>query len=108
MRLPKSKVGWAFVAIYLALASYLVYLAFSCVGWVCDIVEFPAAVPVGLLYLALLKWLNPIFVFGSITYAPFKNWYFIIPTMVGNSVVFYWLGAGIGKLCLKATRKACA
>jgi hypothetical protein len=106
MKLPKSKIGWVFVAIYLVMASYLVYQAFTCTGWVCDLVEFPATIPFGLLYLALLKWLNPIFVFGSITYNPFKNWFFIIPTLVGNSIVFYWLGVGIGKLCMKLLGKA--
>ena len=101
MRFPTSKVGWVFVAVYVALASFLVYSAFTCTGWVCDIVELPATVPFGLLYLGLLRWLNPLFVFGSITYSPFRNWYFIIPTLVGNSVIFYWLGVGIGKLCTK-------
>ena len=108
MRLPKSNVGWVFVAIYLALASFLVFMAFTCTGWVCDLVEWPAAVPFGFLYLALLQWLDPIFVFGSITYAPFRNWFFIIPTLVGNSVIVYWLGVGIGKLCMKWFRKASA
>ena len=84
MRLPRSKVGWAFVAIYMALDTSLVYLAFTCTGWMCDLVEFPAAVPFGLLYLGLLRWLNPVFVFGSITYAPFRNWYFILPTFAGS------------------------
>jgi hypothetical protein len=106
MRLPKSKAAWVLVAMYLALDSFLVYLAFTCTGWLCDIVEIPGAVPVGVLYLGLLRWLNPIFVFGSITYAPFRNWYFIIPTAVGNSVVFYWLGVGIGKLWVKLNRKS--
>jgi hypothetical protein len=64
----------------------------------CDLVELYAAIPFGLLYLLILKWLDPIFVFGSITYAPFKNWFFIVPTLVGNSVIFYWLGVGSAKL----------
>jgi len=106
VRLPRSNIGWAFVAVYLAGAACLIYLAFTCVGWVCDIIEFPAAVPFGLLYLALLKWLNPVFAFGSITYSPFRNWFFIVPTLIGNSIVFYWLGVGIGKVYARFHRKA--
>jgi hypothetical protein len=51
MKLPKSRVGWVFVAIYLVMASVLVYQAFTCTGWVCDLVEFPATIPFGLLIL---------------------------------------------------------
>jgi hypothetical protein len=108
MRLPKSKFGWAFVAIYMACDTFLVYLAFTCTGWMCDTVELPATIPFGLLYLALLHFLNPLFAFGSITSAPFRNWYFIIPTFVGNAVIFYWLGVGLGKLCTRLVRKASA
>jgi len=108
MKVPRSKIGWAFVLVYLAFSSVLVYKAFTCSGWVCDIVELPAAIPFGLLYLLLLRLLNPIFVFGSITYAPFTNWYFIIPNLIGNSVLFYWLGVGMGKLIGRITRKTSA
>ena len=105
MKVPASKIGWLFVLLYLAVSSVLIYQAFTCIGWVCDIVEFPAAIPFGLLYLFLLRLLNPVFVFGSITYAPFTNWYFIIPTLVGNSIVFYWIGVGVGKLIVRLTGK---
>jgi hypothetical protein len=108
MRLPKSKIGRVFVVIYLVAASFLIYLAFTCSGWVCDVVELPVTIPFGFLWLILLQWLDPIFAFGSITYAPFKNWFFIIPTLVGNSVIFYWLGVGIGKLCIKLFPKPSA
>ena len=101
MKMPKSKLGWVLVVLYLAGSSVLIYQALTCTGWVCDIVEFPAAIPFGLLYLLLLRALNPIFAFGSITYAPFTNWFFIIPMLVGNSVVYYWIGVGIGKLGAK-------
>jgi hypothetical protein len=104
MVLPKSKFGWVFVAFYTAVDSLLVYLAFTCTGWMCDLVELPAVIPFGILYLGLLRLLNPLFRFGSITYAPFTNWYFIVPTFLGNSVIFYWLGVGIGKLCTKLLR----
>lgn len=108
MRFPRSKVGWAFVMTYLALAAFFIYQAFTCIGWVCDLVEFPVTIPFGLLYLVLLKLLDPIFVFGSITYAPFRNWLFIIPTLFGNSIIFYWLGVRIGKLLARLPKKVSA
>jgi len=106
MQFPKSKAGWSLVAIYLAVSSVLIYQAFTCTGWVCDLVEFPATIPFGVLYLLVLRWLNPVFVFGNIVSEPFRNWYFIIPTLAGNSVVFYWLGVGMGKLTRKIFRRA--
>jgi hypothetical protein len=86
------------VLVYLALSTVLIYRAFTCSDWLCDLVEFPVAIPFGLLYLLVLRLLNPIFAFGSITYAPFRNWFFIIPTLLGNSVLFYWAGSGVAKL----------
>lgn len=108
MRLPKSRIGWVFVLIYLAGASFLIYQAFTCSGWVCDLVEVPVAIPFGFLWLILLQWLEPIFVFGSITYAPFTNWFFIVPTLAGNSVICYWLGVGFGMLRIKFLQKTSA
>lgn len=106
MRFPKSKIGWAFVVIYLALSACLVYRAFTCIGWMCDMVEIPATIPFGLVYFPLLRFLNPIFFFGSITYAPFRNWYFIIPTLAGNSIIYCWLGIGVRRLYVRLFRKA--
>ena len=105
MRFPKSRIGWAFVAFYLAASSWLVYQAFTCTGWMCDLVEIPAAIPFGMLYLPLLRLLNPIFFFGSITYAPFRNWYFIVPNLAANSIIYYWIGVGVGNLCRRLFRK---
>ena len=47
----------------------MIIQAFTCVDWVCDLIEFPITFPFGLLFLAVLRWLDPIFFFGSITYA---------------------------------------
>jgi len=101
MRLPRSKAGWTAVILYLVFASFLIHEAFTCSGWVCDVVEFPAATPFGLLYLAVLRGLDPVFAFGSITYAPFRNWFFIGPTVAGNAFIYYWVGVGVRGLCRK-------
>jgi hypothetical protein len=105
MGLPRSRAGWTSATIYLALASLLIYQAFTCSGWVCDVVEFPAVIPFGLLYFEILRWLDPVFVFGSITYAPFRNWFFIVPTLAGNGFVYYWVGVGVARLGSKLFRR---
>ena len=105
MRLPRSRAGWTSAIVYLASASFLIYQAFTCSGWVCDVIEFPAAIPFGLLYMAILRWLDPVFAFGSITYAPFRNWFFIIPTLAGNGFIYYWVGVGVARLCAKLFRR---
>lgn len=71
----------------------------------CDFIEIPVTVPFGQIYLLLIKLLDPIFAFGSITYAPFRNLYFIIPTVIGNIVVYYWIGKGVGKIINKLISK---
>jgi hypothetical protein len=105
MKFPKSKIGWVFVVIYLVPASFFIYQAFTCSGWVCDLIEFPATIPFGLLYLTVIKLLDPIYVFGSITYAPFRNLFFVIPMIIGNIVVYYWIGVGVGKIFKKLFTK---
>jgi hypothetical protein len=66
---PQSKTGWILVVIYGALSAFLIIQAFTCADWVCDLIEFPITFPFDLLFLAVLRWLDPIFFFGSITYA---------------------------------------
>lgn len=63
-----------------------------------------SAIPFGLLYLALLKALDPAFFFGSITYAPFTNWFFSAPAVAVNAVIYYWLGVGIEKIVMRVCR----
>ena len=97
MSIPRSKTGWLFALAYGAFAAYLVARALTCIGWVCDLVALPATVPFGLVYLALLKLLDPIFYFGSITDAPFRDWYFIAPTVAVNALLYYGLGASMAR-----------
>ena len=98
MSFPRSKTGWFCAVVYSALAAYLIDQAFTCRDWLCDLVELWAAIPFGLFYLALLQALEPVFLFGSIAYAPFTNWFFIAPTVIANAVIYYWLGVGIARL----------
>jgi hypothetical protein len=103
--IPRSKTGWIFVVLYGALAAYLIDQALTCAIWMCDLNAFPATIPFGLLYLGLLKLLDPVFFFGSITYAPFTNWFFIVPTAIGNAVIYYWLGVGVAKIWTRLRRR---
>jgi hypothetical protein len=105
MIIPRSKTGWLFVVIYLALAAYVIAEALSCAVWMCDFIELWATIPFGLFYLALLKLLDPVFFFGSITYAPFTNWFFIVPTVAGNAAIYYWLGVGSAKIFARLRRR---
>ena len=98
MNVPRSKTGWILVVLYLLLAAYFVTQAFTCMDWLCDLIELPITIPFGLLFLAILHWLDPVFFFGSITYAPFRNWFFIVPTVAVNTFIYYWLGVGIEKI----------
>jgi hypothetical protein len=56
---PQSKTGWILVVIYGALSAFLIIQAFTCVDWVCDLIEFPITIPFGLLFFAVLRWLDP-------------------------------------------------
>jgi hypothetical protein len=105
MKFPKSKTGWIFVIVYLLVAIFFTYQAFVCSGFACDLVELPAIVPFGVLYLLLLQLLNPIYFFGSIIYAPFQNLFFIIPNILGNMLLYYWIGLGFEKLFRKLATK---
>jgi hypothetical protein len=101
MSVPRSKTGWSFAVLYAGVAAYLIAQALTCADWMCDLVEFWAAIPFGLVYLALLKLLD----LGSVAYAPFTNWFFIAPTVAGNAVIYYWLGVGVEKLFARVHRR---
>jgi hypothetical protein len=100
MALPKSKLGLTLVIVYLGFAAFFDYLALTH----SDYAGFFPAIPFGLVYLGILQWLNPIFQWGSLTYAPFRNWWFIVPTTLGNVIVYYWLGIGISHVYRRVAR----
>ncbi|MGB6175248.1 MAG: hypothetical protein WBF43_02665 [Methylocella sp.] len=66
---PKSQVQ-SFT--YLVIAAYYIIQAFTCGGWVCDLIELPMTIRFGLIYSSLLQRLDPNALFGSITYDPVK------------------------------------
>lgn len=88
-----SRIGWFLGIAYLLLAGLLFYRAQTCTGWVCDLVALPAAVPFGFPIGWLTDWIDYWFqIPGHTPTAHFRNWYFILPTVVANTVFYYWLG----------------
>lgn len=94
-----SKAGWAFLVAYLVLAAVLFHEALTCTGWVCDLAAIPAMVPLGFPIAWITDGLDRIFVFpGHVPSFHLRNWYFILPTVVANSLFYFWLGRQAGRL----------
>lgn len=106
VRVPGSRAGWAFVALYLVVAAILFGRAFTCTGWVCDLVALPAAAPVGFLVSGVLGWLDELFVFpGYSSSGLLRNPWFIVPTVLGNAVLYYGIGALAARLAHRAVAR---
>lgn len=89
-----STTGWVFAGLYGIAAAVLFYRASACTGWVCDLVALPAVVPSGFVVGPLLEWLDSVYLFpGYSPSAALRSPYFIVPTVLGNLVFFYGLGA---------------
>jgi hypothetical protein len=95
----ESKCGWGFSAGYVALAGFLFYQAFTCSGWVCDLVALPAAFPLGFPIAWVTDTIDSWFLIpGHTPTFHLRNWYFIIPTVIANAIFYYWLGKLVGGL----------
>lgn len=91
--LGRSKCGWLFSIGYLGVASILHYQAVTCSYFLCDLVALPAQFPLGFPIIWLTVWIDSWYLFPG--YTPdlhLRNWYFIVPTLAANSVLYYWLG----------------
>lgn len=89
----KSKSGWTFLVAYVAFAGYSFYRALTCTGWACDLVALPAAFPLGFPIGWLTDGIDYLFTIPG--HAPtfhLRNWYFIVPTVTANAVLYYWVG----------------
>lgn len=94
-----SKCGWALSSAYIALAGVLWYQAFTCSGWVCDLVALPAVFPLGFPIAWVTDWIDSLVLIpGHTPTFHMRNWYFIIPTVAANAVFYYWLGKLVGLL----------
>ncbi len=77
----RSRTGWNLVATYILLAAVVWYEAFTCSGWVCDLAALPGVFPLGFPIAWLTGWTSHL-----------QESYFIGPTVLSNSVFYYWLG----------------
>jgi len=88
-----STCGLLFSVSDVAMAGLLFYLAFTCSGWVCDLVALPALFPFGFPIGWMTDWVDSWFLIpGHTPTFHLRNWYFIIPTVIVNAIFYYWLG----------------
>jgi len=96
-----------FVVAYLGFAADGYYKAFANPDALGGLAGFWPSLPFGIIYFFVLKWLNLIFYFNGagfdgssyppIISMPFNQWLFVIPTIAGNAIIYYWLGVGVSK-----------
>lgn len=105
LRQWRSRTGWALVAAWLLLAGVLWYQAFSCTGWVCDLVALPAIFPLGFPIAWVTDWIDQLFqIPGHTPTSHIRNGYFIVPTVLANSAFYYGLGHLLGGLVNRLRR----
>ena len=93
----RSRSGLIFATLYLIAAAALYFKALTCNdGFFCGIEVLAVFVPAGLIYSELLDQ----FVGSPIA----LQWQVIIPTVVTNAVLYYFLGYGVGAALGKLIR----
>ena len=110
MKFPKSKSGLFFAGIYFIFAVVLFYKAMTCHSMLCDLEAWPVIIPSGIVCLFAVKALDSIYFFGTsytnISLASLSDAIlFIIPTMIGNMVFYYWVGVFIAWIFRKIIPK---
>jgi len=86
----QSKTGWAFAAAYMIAVFVLFWNAFTCMGMLCDLPAVFVFAPAGLAYYPAAN-----FLFGYII-DPFREWGLIIPSVLTNVTLYYYVGYLIG------------
>ncbi len=93
MRMLKSVTGLLFAGVYLAAAIVMFAGITNCSGMFCDLEAWPVVVPFGFVCIYVVKALDLIYFFGSsYTMYRWSNPAFMLPTMVGNLVFYYYAG----------------
>jgi hypothetical protein len=98
-----SKGGSCLSLVYIIAAILLFHDAMTCGGLLCDLSALLVWLPAGILYFTAYNLLDKWFVFGDIgaTAAPARQWLFIIPTVITNAVIYYFIGYGISAALTK-------
>jgi hypothetical protein len=106
LRAPRSAAGWVAAVVYLAFAGYVYYDALHCSGWACDLGALVAFLPSGAMFIVLLRWLDPVYVFPySWTHMTYRVWVFAVPAVLMNSGMCYWIGLLAARLFQKIARR---
>lgn len=98
-------VGWVFMAGYLVMAALAFYEANTCAEMLCDLVALPALFPFGFMFYWLID--SAYFSYPTSSGIPgdhLRSWYFIVPTVLLNTVFFYWAGRTLARLAHWAGR----
>lgn len=106
MKFPRSKTGLFFAGLYVVFASFLFYDAATCHGMLCELNAFAAVVPFGIVCIIAVKLLDTVYFFGS-SYTSY-SWgdiAFVIPTMIGNIIFYYWAGVFLAWIFKKVIPK---
>jgi len=90
-RLLRSKSGWAVAALYLLASLLLLVHSAQCRdGFFCGVGAVPMLVPAGFAYLLLLA--------DHVPSPAALQWPVFVPSMLTNAVLYYLLGALLGRL----------
>jgi hypothetical protein len=112
VQLPDKTRSWGgiiLMAAYLVIGCILFYEALTCSGWLCDLAAMPAIFPLGFPIAWITDWINYMYnIPGHVPTFHFRNWYFIVPTMLANAVFYYWLGSLAGRLIRKIRSRSSA
>ncbi len=86
------RAGALFAVIYLGLAGYVLYDAFTCRYMMCGFKALVVFVPAGFVFVPIYQALDRVFIF-PIPANALWNWFVIVPTVLTNAALAYVLGA---------------
>jgi hypothetical protein len=89
----RSRTGIILMSLYLIAGCILFYEAYTCTGFLCDLVALPVVFPLGFPIAWITDGIDYMFqIPGHVPTFHFRNWYFIVPTLLANTFFYYWLG----------------
>jgi hypothetical protein len=82
----------ALAALYAIAVIILFHQAMTCMTMFCDSVALPVFLPAG--------WLDLLPFSGPLNYVanPMHRWRFLIPAVVTNAIIYYFIGSAIGSV----------
>jgi hypothetical protein len=88
----RSTTGWICVAAYLVVAFFLFRDALTCTGMLCDLPALFVFLPAGEVYYVVS---NALLGYDP---APLTEWRFILPSVLTNVVLYYFVGRLVGRV----------